>query len=560
MASRDAAIQPERTAMRRVSLSRPISLALSDELIGETTSVLDYGCGRGDDVRRLRRLGHTAWGWDPNFAPDVELKPADLVNLGYVINVIQDPLERARALREAWSLSRNVLVVSARLRWEEGSAPYVPQGDGFVTRSNTFQKFYSQEELRAWIESTLSLTTTTAAPGVFYVFRSSEDRQQYLARRTRIQRSTTGVRLADLLFEHNRDLLEPLTRFVKDNRRLPKVGEAGYDTGLLEEFGSIRAAFAVIRRATGPAYWADVQVGPDRRTAEHRFERHKQLLQPLLDFVSTRGRIPHISELANADAICKEFGSIKSAFAFIRRLSGPDQWERITDECRQNLLVYLALSAFKGRVRLSELPDDLQLDVKAFFSTYRKACQLADRLLYSAGDSAEVDSACRTSPVGKLTQEALYIHTSAMGYLGPVLRVYEACARELTGSVLGATVLKLHRIKPQVSYLQYPKFLIDPHPSLEGVVIARLSRLEVDFRDFSKAANPPVLHRKELFIPKDHPDHQKFARLTLQEERRGLLDDQSTIGTRQGWLYRLSENGLALRGHRIVRSRDSSGA
>ncbi len=41
--------------------------------------------------------------------------------------------------------------------------------------------------------------------------------------------------------------------------------------------------------------------------------------------------------------------------------------------------------------------------------------------------------------------------------------------------------------------------------------------------------------------------------LTAQEEKQGLLDDPSGIGTRDGWARRLSERGFALKGHRLVR-------
>src|SRR6516165_8124213 len=46
----------------------------------------------------------------------------------------------------------------------------------------------------------------------------------------------------------------------------------------------------------------------------------------------------------------------------------------------------------------------------------------------------------------------------------------------------------------------------------------------------------------------------RFARLTAQEEKHGLLDDPSGIGTREGWARRLAERGFALKGHRLVRS------
>jgi hypothetical protein len=79
---------------------------------------------------------------------------------------------------------------------------------------------------------------------------------------------------------------------------------------------------------------------------------------------------------------------------------------------------------------------------------------------------------------------------------------------------------------------------------------------QIESNDYAQSTNPPILHRKETFLNVDHPLHAKFARLTQQEERQGLLDDTATIGTRQGWLTRLAERGFALKGHRMVRNRN----
>jgi hypothetical protein len=76
---------------------------------------------------------------------------------------------------------------------------------------------------------------------------------------------------------------------------------------------------------------------------------------------------------------------------------------------------------------------------------------------------------------------------------------------------------------------------------------------EIECFDYTASNNPPILRRKETFLTADHPLHAKFARLTEQEEGRGLLDDTATIGTREGWQVRLSARGFALRGHRLIR-------
>src|SRR5690349_11234588 len=107
-----------KTAMARAMLSRPMSRALNDCVITANTEVLDYGCGRGGDLARLQRQGIRCRGYDPVYRPQPVDSPADVVNLGYVVNVIEDAAEREQTLRKAWALSAVALVVSARLEGE----------------------------------------------------------------------------------------------------------------------------------------------------------------------------------------------------------------------------------------------------------------------------------------------------------------------------------------------------------------------------------------------------------------------------------------------------------
>ncbi len=135
--------------------------------------------------------------------------------------------------------------------------------------------------------------------------------------------------------------------------------------------------------------------------------------------------------------------------------------------------------------------------------------------------------------------------------------MYEGCARSYLGDVEGANLVKLHRHSGKVSYLVYPDFDADPHPALLRSIKLDLRTRAIDGTDYSASANPPVLHRKEAFLLPDDPRRAKFARLTAQEERGGLLDETATIGTRAGWDERLRERGYALRGHRLVRDRSN---
>jgi DNA phosphorothioation-associated putative methyltransferase len=475
-------IERHRTAIVRDALSKPVALALSDGILASGATVFDYGCGLGGDIQRLAALGYDVGGWDPGHLPDSELRPADVVNLGYVVNVIENPPERTEVLGRAWALAKSVLLVAARLDFESRNVSGQRFADGILTTKATFQKFYSHEELRAWIDSTLGVQSVAAAPGVFYIFRDEIQTQSFLARRTRHRLAPIHrVRLSETLYEKNRDVLDPL-----------------------------------------------------------------------LNFIQTRGRPPEPFEIPEAALVQDRFRSIKAALAVVRRVTGDEAWLGARAAATDDLLVYLALAAFRGRPRFSQLPPDVQLDVKSFLGSYKEACLAADALLFKLADQSAIDRACLASPIGKLTHEALYIHVSALSNLAPLLRVYEGCGRALTGAVEGTTIIKLNRIEPKVSYLAYPDFDADPHPALSTSVRAHLRRLDLKFRDFRGSTNPPILHRKETFVATDYPFRDAFASLTAQEEEMGLLSDTLAIGTRNRWLEVLASHNLRLRGHELV--------
>jgi hypothetical protein len=90
-------IARHRTALIRNNLSAPVQCLARYGFLDGSLSFFDYGCGRGDDVRNLRANGLEAAGWDPYFAPTEPLIEMELVNLGFVINVIEDRHERVEA-------------------------------------------------------------------------------------------------------------------------------------------------------------------------------------------------------------------------------------------------------------------------------------------------------------------------------------------------------------------------------------------------------------------------------------------------------------------------------
>ena len=293
-------------------------------------------------------------------------------------------------------------------------------------------------------------------------------------------------------------------------------------------------------------------------SVESTIEDHKELLRPLIEFFEERGRAPAEDELPGGEEIRERFGSLQRALRLVQRAHDAEAWKKFVTARGEDLLIFLALSRFDGsRPRFGQLPLTVRRDIRAIFSSYRKACEEADVALLAVGDMARVSKAANGSGVGKRTPSAIYIHVSTLDSLPPLLRLYEGCARGYIGRVERANIIKLHTDEPRVSYLSYPAFETGPHPALAEGMTVHLQTFRVREHDYRGSRNPPILHRKETFLAPDHPLHAKFSRLTRQEEAKGLYDEPSRIGTRRGWEEVLGEKGFTLRGHRLVRDRTS---
>lgn len=472
-----------RTAMFRTELSRPLALAMADAALRPGDSLFDYGSGRGTDVMRLLELGVEAIGWDPAHAPHVSKRASDVVNLGYVVNVIEHENERAAVLQDAWRLAGRLLIVAARLDWDINEGQAIPCGDGVITARRTFQKFFDQDELRQWIESTLHVEADAAGPGIFYVFRTEKARELHLARAVR----------------------------------------------------RVRAA------RTEP---------PPLVT----LEKNRELLEPLLGFLSEHGRAPDANELAATPAIIDRFGSVARAMRLLSRAIETKPWEATAVSRQRDLLVYLALGTFRRRPPLKALPTDVRADIRAFFGSYAEGTKLGRELLYAVGQQQAINEEVTQAKIGKLTPDSLYVHVTAVNDLPVLLRVFEGCARTLLGDIPHATLVKLRRDKPKVSYLCYPTFDSEAHPALAETFVVDLRRQRTNHHEYKGRENPPVLHRKECFVAPDYPLRPLFASLTSAEAEAGLLDNAAGIGTRQAWEMRLASLKCVIEGHELRRS------
>jgi DNA phosphorothioation-associated putative methyltransferase len=233
--SKNIEIERHKTALHRVALSRPLATALGDGLIIKSRTIFDYGCGRGADIKLLDRRGHKISGWDPHFHPEGIRAKADIVNLGYVLNVIEDPDERRETLKEAFNLAQKLLIVAVRV--DRSLQSDIEHEDGIVSSIKTFQKLYSQSEFKEYVESILGVKPQTASIGVVYIFKDEELCTEFVARRSY---GSTGVVQLDLIDEFGKD--RTAKQFIKKTEELgryPLALEFAKIDELIDFYGSV---------------------------------------------------------------------------------------------------------------------------------------------------------------------------------------------------------------------------------------------------------------------------------------------------------------------------------
>ena len=358
-------VDRHKTALSRDGFSAPMKTLAKNSYLEGNYSLFDYGCGHGDDLAELAAHGLEAQGWDPNWRPEGCKKAADVVNLGYVVNVIENLQERVEAVQGAWQLADKLLVVSAMIASERHISKFKPFKDGVLTSINTFQKYFSQGELQVFLEQIVDEEPIPVAPGIFYLFKDKDEEQLYLASKQR--RQTRWKQLV-----HKSVRIPQKQKLLADNKEL-------FDS-----------------------FW--------QRTLE-------------------LGRVPAPDEFNDSDTLLKLIGSPKKVFTLLRDEFDTSELEQAEHERREDLLVYFALQLFNKKRIYKHMPEQLKRDIKTFFGDYKTALAEAKELLFSLAQPECIYDACvkahNTLPASIYNENhSLVVHSRFIKLLPPALRVY----------------------------------------------------------------------------------------------------------------------------------------
>jgi DNA phosphorothioation-associated putative methyltransferase len=407
-----AEVERHRTAIKRYDLSKPVKMALDRGVLQKRHTFFDYGCGHGMDIEALQGLGYEAAGWDPAFQPNAPLREADIVNLGYVLNVVEEPFERIEALKRAYGLAKRALIISTMVAGQETPAHVQPYRDGFITKSKTFQKFFAPGELEDFIEKHLGVEAVTLSLGISIAFRNPDDAEQFMASRHRrqIDWSQIGAQL----------------RFSSPSSR-------------------------------------------ERRRVD-RYDLNRELMDGFWNCILDLGRIPEPGEFDQIAAARKVAGSLAKAFGLAVEKNGQPLFEAAREARADDTLVYLAMSHFRQKFLRREIPLRTKNDIKAFFGDLARAKDKARDLLFAAGDPGEIELAIEPLDFGVYDpdEKQFTFHRSFLDELPAILRVYVQCGAVRYGNPSEADLIKIHARSGKLTFLHYKNFDRSPTPLFEA--------------------------------------------------------------------------------------------
>jgi hypothetical protein len=261
-------------------------------------------------------------------------------------------------------------------------------------------------------------------------------------------------------------------------------------------------------------------------------------------------RVDHENRRATPDGL-----DWKVAHTTARTIEKELGLENLRRHRQEDFLVYYAATRLQGLklARFSVLPEETQADILSIWPSFKSAKDEGDAFLFSLGDPERVRASTASSSVGKLIADSLYAHRSLVDQLPPLSRLQIIGARQIVGDI-DYDIVKLSTDGRKLSFLRYPHFDTDAHPSLAYSLAVYLPKTAYSYREFLHSDNPPILHRKDSLVDETHPLYQKFLSLTRQEEKRSLLS-RPDIGQKMAWERVLAEAGFTVRGHRLLRRR-----
>jgi len=272
------------------------------------------------------------------------------------------------------------------------------------------------------------------------------------------------------------------------------------------------------------------------------------LVAKMVKTILSFGRVPKLTELKSK--FQEEIAQARVSYNRLSRLAlsqiSISDLKHVREAFSAEILIFLAINRFDGRVKYGDLPEKFQIDVRAHFGSLRSANEEAERLLFSLSDTDGLISAAldaERAGHGHLIGTKFRCHSKQCEKLPKNLRLFYKIGERLHRSIADTDIIQLHLETKKMAFLIVNEFeksslprihsreiinfatqdiVAVPHQEKEQVRILFLKSALMDAEDqhfeVQRAFDAEVLEKAGDLFSDNEPSFEEFAREIMSKK------------------------------------------
>lgn len=256
------------------------------------------------------------------------------------------------------------------------------------------------------------------------------------------------------------------------------------------------------------------------------------LVNKMVKAILSFGRVPKLEELKAK--FQDEISKAKVSYNRLSRLAlsqiSISDLRHVREAFSAEILIFLAINRFDGRMKYQDLPEKFQIDVRAHFRSLKNANEEAERLLFSLSDTDGLISAAldaERAGNGHLIGTKFRCHSKQCENLPKNLRLFYKIGERLHRSIMDNDIIQLHLETKKMAFLIVNEFENSALPRIHSREIVNFATQNTAIVHHQEKEQVRILYLKSALMAAEDKNYEK-QRVFDQEvlEKSGdLFDD-----------------------------------
>ena len=256
------------------------------------------------------------------------------------------------------------------------------------------------------------------------------------------------------------------------------------------------------------------------------------LVNKMVKTILSFGRVPKLAELKTK--FQDEISKAKVSYNRLSRLAlsqiSISDLKHVREAFSGEILIFLAINRFDGRMKYVDLPEKFQIDVRAHFGSLKNANEEAERLLFSLSDTGGLISAAldaERAGNGHLIGTKFRCHSKQCENLPKNLRLFYKIGERLHRSIMDNDIIQLHLETKKMAFLIVNEFENSALPRIHSREIVNFATQNTAIVHHQEKEQVRILYLKSALMAAEDENYEK-QRVFDQEilEKSGdLFDD-----------------------------------